>query len=498
MSPRRKKSSVSTLQILLAVVFVLGILIALAFFIAPDRPEAPPASTIAYEQRPRVERPRVIERFETWRPAAPVGAEESQTAATPPAGEAAAYHISGTVLDSRTGQPIAEARITAARESSSEELASLRQAQANAIQAGDDSALDAVRLKSEEYRHRAGASSGDDGQFSIPIAIPGDYTLEVTARGYIEDTSQSVILDVQNPEAAVEILLSTGASISGTVREAGTSKGAEGVMVSVEESGQPPATTDADGRYTISGLAPGEYGVQVDLRDTAYRAGKDAPFQKITLTSADQDLQNVDFTVEAAGVVWGYVTTADRKPLPRTQVILCTSASVASQAIQAAMEQAPPIMDASEEDGYYELLGVPLNQEWRLFATSDQHAPQLAKPFILTPTKRDVRVDIFLFAGTTVYGRVVEPTGTAIPGANVYCLPGFSNLFSPLDAPQAFRETVSDDKGNFVIEELPAGDYQLFGRKGGYKIAATGEPIYPDGQNNLSSVEVVLYPVDEA
>jgi hypothetical protein len=499
MSPRRKNSSVSTLQIVLAVVVVLGILIALAFLIAPDRPEAPPASTVAYEKRPEAQRPQVDESFETWRPMG--GEATSTTTDTPedaPDLQPHAYTVQGVVLDARTREAVTGARVTATRQSTSEELAAFREEQARVIQAEDSDGLEQLNVASERLRHSRTVTVLADGTFTAPLAVAGEYAVEVQAAGYMTYTGDLVRVDDTQTEAALEILLSTGASVSGTVREAGTSRGAEGIQVIVEDGRQPPATTDADGRYVISGLPPGEYGIQLNLRQTPYRTGETVPFQKILIATPDQTLKNIDFVVEPAGTVWGYVTDPEKQALPGTNVVLCTSESVASQALQAALNQAPPIMGRSDDDGYYELNSVPLNQEWRLLATSDQHAPQLAKPFLLTPTKRDVRVDIFLFAGTTVYGRVVEPSGSPVPGADVFCLPGFTNLFSPLDGPQAFRNTTSDKQGNFVVEELPAGDYQIFGRKGGYKIAATGEPIYPDGHNDLRGVEVVLYPVEDA
>jgi len=178
-------------------------------------------------------------------------------------------------------------------------------------------------------------------------------------------------------------------------------------------------------------------------------------------------------------------------------VILCSSASILSQATKALMDQAPPLHDNSDESGYYELLGVPLNKEWRVYATSRKHSPQLADPFILTEKMREARVDIYLFSGTSIYGRVVTSSGDPVPQAEVMCMPELLTFTRPLDTPSAFREDKTDEDGYFELLQLPAGNYQIRAYKETYKLALRGLPIYANGYNDINNLRVVLDPVSE-
>jgi hypothetical protein len=91
---------------------------------------------------------------------------------------------------------------------------------------------------------------------------------------------------------------------------------------------------------------------------------------------------------------------------------------------------------------------------------------------------------------------VISTDGTAIAAADVICIPAYTKLFSPFDTPQAFRNQKSKDDGTFQIPHLPVGEYQVLAQKKGFKFAAMGEPIYPDGYNDIRNVDVVLTPVE--
>ena len=128
---------------------------------------------------------------------------------------------------------------------------------------------------------------------------------------------------------------------------------------------------------------------------------------------------------------------------------------------------------------------------------SGAYAPQLSEPFRLSAAQRNVRIDIYMFAGTNVSGQVVTADGKPVPGADVVCIPAYSRFFSSMTAPQAFRNSNADGDGLFAIQELPAGEYQLFAQKEGFKISPVGVPIYPDGYSDLNGVKLVMNSVEE-
>lgn len=475
------------------VALVLIALIGLAFMFAPRKPAPPPRSRITYEARPSEKAV-----SETPAPAAPVEEQVDKPEAVPPAPEEPVelasvpeepplqLKIIGTVLDASTQQPIEQATITATRKRTGEDKIMLATMD-----------RDARRRARRELRSEHKDASDSSGAFTVDLTEPGVYEILVVARGYVPFAGNSDLLGETVPEYQVEVRLSKGASISGKVTESESNKGAAGVTVTVESTGKPSCVTDGDGRYMVEGLAPGEYGVAVDVTGTPYMVGKELPYKKVTLTSADQKVDNVNFTVDAAGVVWGYVLSPDKAPIPSANVMLSSSESMISQALSTIAKKAAPITDTSGEDGYYELTGVPFNQEWRIHALSGAYAPQLSEPFLLTAAQRNVRIDIFLFAGTNVYGRVETSDGEAVSGASVTCIPAYKSFFGSMTAPQAFRNSNSDADGLFAINELPAGEYQLFAQKKGFKITPMGLPIYPDGYSDLKDVRLVLNSVEE-
>ncbi len=488
---RRSASSVSILQVIAMVVLVLVALIGLAFMFAPRKHKAPPRDRITYEPRP--EKPQAAEPTST----VPENASKPEALPSPPQKapeEPAAVpeepelslKIVGTVLDASTQQPIKQAAITAVRKRGPGDqvmMASLRRGGPGRGRGG----------MGREHQGK----SDDGGAFSIEVTRAGIYEIVISKPGYVAFTGDTGLMGENLTEYRLEARLSTGASISGKVTESGSNKGAAGVTVYVESPASPSAVTDNEGRYLLEGLAPGEYGVAVDLMGTAYMAGATLPYQKVTITSASQKLDNVNFTVDAAGVVWGYVLSPDKTPIANANILLSSSESMLSQALNSIARKSAPISDSSGEDGYYELTGVPFNEEWRIHALSGAYAPQLSEPFLLTAAQRNVHIDIFLFAGTNVYGKVVNEQGDPVPGAAVTCIPAYNRFFSGMTAPQAFRNSSSDADGLFTIEELPAGDYQLFAQKKGYKISPIGTPIYPDGYSDLKDVRLVINSVEE-
>lgn len=491
-SRKRSISSVSIVQVIAMVVLVLIALIGLAFMFAKPKPVAPPRSHISYEARPPekegINAPQpVLEEVIPDVPAAPAPEapkpEETVAVAQEPVLQ---LKITGVVLNAGNQQPINNASITAVRKRTAEDRVAL-------------AALDRRdrRKMTGEMFGKHKATSDESGAFTLDLTQAGVYEVVINSPGFIPFTVDTNPLTESAAEFRVEARLSAGASISGTVTESGSSKGAAGVTVRVESPGGPSGVTDADGKYVVEGLATGEFGVAVDLRGSPYMAGKELPFRKVSIKSADQRVENVDFVVEAAGVVWGYVLSPDKTPISGANVMLSSNQSMVAQALSNIAKKSAPINDTTMEDGYYELTGVPFNEEWLIHAMSGAYAPQLSEPFLLSAAQRNVRIDIYMFAGTNVYGQVVTADGKPVPGADVVCIPAYSRFFSSMTAPQAFRNSNADGDGLFTIQELPAGEYQLFAQKEGFKISPVGVPIYPDGYSDLNGVKLVMNSVEE-
>lgn len=446
----------------------------LAVLFAPRKPPAPPASEISYERKPDGDRAlptlpdddRPFPRREQKR-----ASEEAPVQPAAAAAEAR-FGVSGTVFDAKTGGPVAHAVVSC---------------RSTAPPAEEGNPLDMPRWQT---------FSDEEGRYVLRLGDPGDYSVDVACTGYVPQAAQNITLAEDQRDATLDFRLSKGASISGRVTESGSNQGAVEVEVNAVGPVASSAVTDKDGRYELAGLTPGNYSVTLALRDTPYLASGTVPTRNATVAAPTQEVRNIDFKVEAAGQVWGYVLTQKRDAIAGADVIVSSGDSIVKQAMNAAIKQAPPAHGRSDDGGYYEVSGIPLNQEWRLYATTDKHCPQLSAPFVLTNAHRSARIDLFLAPGTTIRGRVVSTDRTPLPEADVACIPKYSNLFSPMTTPQAFRPASSDEDGRFEITDLPAGEYQVVARKDGYKFAARGEPVYPDGFSDIEGLEVVLAPVE--
>ncbi|NLN93607.1 MAG: hypothetical protein GX130_09920 [Candidatus Hydrogenedens sp.] len=490
---KRSSSSVSVVQIILMVALVLAALIGLAFMLVPRKPTAPPVSRISYEARPEEQKrdyspsPAFEEEIsEVLAPAAQITVPEVVIDKEEAPVEELPFTLMGTIMDQKTNKPIAGARIVVQRKQSPED---------NVLWASLDERERKAMRSALNTQHPARSSRS--GEFKIALEHAGQYEVEAVAVGYVKATQLSPVISENSSEVRVNLALSSGATISGRVTVADSGEGVPGVTVQAERSEGNHAITDGQGYYEMRGLQPGLVGLAVDLRGTSYMSGKNLPYQKVEIRNPDEEVKNIDFTVEAAGVIWGYVMSPDQQPVSGANVVLATAQSMLSQALSQISRKTPPIMDSSGEDGYYELTGIPFNEEWHVHASTDDYAPQMSDPVILSPSHRNVRVDVFMFAGSNVYGMIVDNQGHAIPGAQVTCMPAYSSFFSNLKAPQAFRHTMSDESGRFIINELPGGEYQIFAQKKAYKVTPLGFPIHPDGYSDLSNVVLRLSSAEE-
>ncbi len=507
MKHRRGKGSFSTLQSVLMILFLLGVVVVMAIFLTPEKEEAPPVSTMSYESRPEGRRhdDLRLRRFERDReevakqgeaPEAVAVSNGETPAEVAPEGR---FSISGTITDGKTGEPVRDIAVIASRVPTEAEEAEYREKDRIAIEQKLTDEFAAII--DEKQRLWADASSHTDanGGYTLPIEHEGDYKITVVPRSHLRATVDKEFVGESRPEWKVDIQLESGATISGRITDSFDNKGIPGIQVysTLEpDKYRNEAITDDEGNYTVGGLSPGNYSVVAEIENTVYRVTKILPFKRTSIASADQAVRGIDFKLDKGGVVWGYVTTPDEKPVA-ADVVLCTSDSVLSQALTAMVKRAPPLNDnSSKEDGYYELTGVPLNEEWRIYATAEDTAPQLADAFVLTPREKEVRVDITMFTGSNVYGQVVDGKGKPVPDAQIACFPSYTQLMSPMDKPQVAREGRSDEEGYFELKELPAGNYQVMAHKEGYKHALNGTPLYSNGYHEVKNVRVVLESIE--
>ncbi len=175
-----------------------------------------------------------------------------------------------------------------------------------------------------------GTSTLSDGTYSIPGLTPGTYTVDFTAdcgttTSYLEQwyngastasSATPVVLASGGTAAAINATMSTGGSISGTVKDS-TSAPISGISADAYDgySYVGSAVTQSNGTYTITGLAAGSYTVEFYGCGTTgsyvlqwYQGAAGQSTATSVAVANNQAVTGINATMQGAGTISGTVT----------------------------------------------------------------------------------------------------------------------------------------------------------------------------------------------
>ena len=110
----------------------------------------------------------------------------------------------------------------------------------------------------------------DSGSFKLIRMPAGKYVLVASASGQPPGKSESVEVDTGQTTRNVRIVIPRSATLTGTIRDDETKRPVAGAVVQLDAvtgggpGTSPPATTDEQGNYTLTGVPPGPFSVRVD------------------------------------------------------------------------------------------------------------------------------------------------------------------------------------------------------------------------------------------
>jgi len=211
-------------------------------------------------------------------------------------------------------------------------------------------------------------------------------------------------------------------SISGTV----TGAVVAGVTIHAGGAVDRTTTTDAGGRFQLTGLARGQYTV-------AALAGEATTFTPASrrVTLLDRDAAGEDFVSASAGVIKGFVSGVDGASIP------VTIAGPVTQVV------------ACDATGFYRASGLPAGT----YAVHPASPAAVFDPVSAVVTLAGGAVAQLDFGGSTSGGMTHGISGTVVGGAS----PGLALTLSGHHG----GVTLSDAAGRYAFAGLSDGDYQV-------------------------------------
>jgi hypothetical protein len=205
--------------------------------------------------------------------------------------------ISGRVIDKATSQPIADFQIT--------------------VTQTDMMGSGGVASVPMQFHN-------EDGSFTLE-SLPGRVDVRAVATGYVRAALSGITIEEGKPMSGLELKLDRGARVVGHVTAGGQPLAGAFAGVSSDHFstlGSANATTDANGDYTLDGIAAGER--EVDVRKQGY-----VPKRKSVTAAAGSDAR-ADVELERGADLRGRVVDAGGRPVEGARLQVRAGAGMTS------------------------------------------------------------------------------------------------------------------------------------------------------------------------
>jgi uncharacterized GH25 family protein len=385
---------------------------------------------------------------------------------------------SGVVTDATTGAPIAGARLVV------------------------DNAIAISRRRSPT---RLEVTTDASGAYVFENVRTGHNTLMITAQGYATQIHNNFSLVNfgepptrfvnRQPPATLEskqqnFQLGPGKTIAGRVIGPDRAPMAGVQLEALNQAGAIGCRGDAvsgkNGEFLLEGLSEGFYTVRVQAKNHDA-----APAQRVEAGET-----NLIITLFEQASVTGKVLDASGRPLSAFTVKL-RMANEVNNVFGAMMDQKAV---KGSSDGSFEFGGVA-EGSYVVEGLADGYASSFSEPFNAVQGLTSADVVVHMSRGGSLRGKVIDAySGEPVAGAEVKTQDNnwvdgdFFELFNTLEPSALSRRTVyTDASGNYELDLLTPGDYQLRIAARGYSTIALNDVSVVDGQR----VEVPLQTVSK-
>jgi protocatechuate 3,4-dioxygenase beta subunit len=342
-----------------------------------------------------------------------------------------------------------------------------------------------------------GAASSE-GLFAIPSSPSRSLRLDIEADGYATGTSVDVTVPAGDrvmrdieltpeirlsgivmtpagdplPDAIVSIdHLSVGDANGGFAFRARAIRAEPGGDIHFDGQ-MPHARSDAEGRFTLKGLKPGDFEVRATHE-------KWAPAEKVTVKlELGRSVEDLELVVSEAGVLAGVAHDAEGKPTGGLMVSMTTKKQIATGGTflsassiggdLASDMNGRPLAAKSNPDGTYRIDGIEPGDYFvtvkkpadpgiggmAMIAYAETGGDKPKGVPVTIEAGQETQQDLFVPPTGRVRGTVTEATG---PVAGVSVSLEIKGGFFP----QAAASGTTDDRGHFELSDVEPGEYTL-------------------------------------
>ena len=369
--------------------------------------------------------------------------------------------IAGTVADGGSRDPIPDFQVWFDRDRSSGQFSNLWNQGPRQGAPRGAGIFDRLTVRSE------------DGSFLLEEVPPGTWEVNVEAKGYQPSRIGGVIVGEGQTPAGLRIPMTRGATLHGSVVDAGSGRAVPEARISLTAGGGGPGAglssfsgeaasrgTDSDGLFEVEGLSPGKYSV------TAGHADFSTATQSVEIPETGA---SVRLALHPGNGVSGQVLDENRRPVPGAAVSL-TAGGQGSRNDQGTL---------ADEGGRFRFDHVPAGR----YSAAAARQRDVTKPVPVVVLDGQPTTDVIVVFAV---GAVIKGTVTGLSPAD---LPGLSIFYRGGNGLAGNVKAGAD--GRFEIGGAGEGTYSLSGTlpRGGAGISrnVTREVVVAAGQTEVET-----------